>query len=158
MPAFKKGCRVLGRYWPWKGRSGTVTGFPVIAGERRVRIRWDDGETHTHASFAVKLAPAEPEPDRLACTCCPGTGYRDPSCPVHDEPEPEIQIRHRALAAYILTVARTRVDETWAAYVGVVRGLDHRMERHGVLELGTKLDEKVARALFPEFDGKPYAN
>lgn len=70
----------------------------------------------------------------------------------------EIQVRHRALSCYVLTAARTRVIGTWAAYVYVVPGLDHRVERDLVLSHGTKLQEKVARALYPEFDGMPYAH
>lgn len=146
MPAFKKGDRVVGRYWPWKGKLGIAVGFPVIGGERRVRVRWDDDSVAEHSTFSVNKVSAEPEPERSF-----ERAYETKF------PEPP-EIRHRALSAYILTVARTRVDGTWAAYVGVVRGLDHRMERHGVLELGTKLDEKVARALFPEFDGTSYAH
>ncbi len=66
-------------------------------------------------------------------------------------------IRHCALAARVLVVARTRVECAWAAYADAVEGSDHRHERAAVLDTGAKVDERLARVLFPEFADVPYA-
>lgn len=66
-------------------------------------------------------------------------------------------IRRRALASRVLVVARTRIEGTWAAYCDAVPGYDHDHEERAVLLRGDKLPERVAVALFPEFDGVPYA-
>lgn len=66
-------------------------------------------------------------------------------------------IRRRALASRVLVVARTRIEGTWAAYCDAVPGYDHDNEERAVLLRGDKLPERVAAALFPEFDGVPYA-
>lgn len=63
-----------------------------------------------------------------------------------------------ALASRVLVVAQTRIVCEWAAYCDAVAGMDHRYEWHAVLSHGNKLDETVARALFPEFDEVPYAD
>ncbi len=63
----------------------------------------------------------------------------------------------RALSMRVLVVARTRVECAWAAYVDAVPGLDHRAEVEPVLNYGSKLDERLARILFPAFDDVPYA-
>ena len=65
--------------------------------------------------------------------------------------------RTHALARRVLAVARTRVECAWAAYIDAVPGSDHEDEAAGVLANGDKLSESVARNLFPEFDGVPYA-
>lgn len=66
-------------------------------------------------------------------------------------------VLHRALAARVLAVARTRVECTWAAYVDAVPGHDHDEEVNPVLDRGIKLDEAIARELFPVFEKIPYA-
>ena len=66
-------------------------------------------------------------------------------------------IRYRALAPEVLIVARTRVECAWAAYCAAVPGRHHRRELAAVLAYGTKVDEPIARVLFPEFDQVPYA-
>lgn len=66
-------------------------------------------------------------------------------------------IRHRALASRVLVVARTRVECAWSAYCDAVPGQNHRAEREAVLNLGVKVEEKIARMLFPEFIDVPYA-
>ena len=63
----------------------------------------------------------------------------------------------RALATHVLVVAKTRVEGAWAAYIGDVPGVSHRFEWQLVEKQGTKLSERVARAIFPEFEGVPYA-
>lgn len=45
----------------------------------------------------------------------------------------------------------------WAACIDAVPGQNHRFEQIGVLDHGAKLDESLARLLFPEFDDLPYA-
>lgn len=62
------------------------------------------------------------------------------------------------LAAKVLAVAQTRIEGTWAAYIDAVPGLDHRYEIHRVLADGQKLQEEVARILFPRFAEVPYAH
>lgn len=64
----------------------------------------------------------------------------------------------RALAVRVLAVARTRVEGKWAAYIDAVPGECHEDECDAVLRRGDKPPEAVARALFPMFDGVPYAD
>ncbi len=66
-------------------------------------------------------------------------------------------IRHRALHMNIIVAARTRIECAWAAYIGPVPGMNHDNEYQAVLDHGSKLDEAVARAIFPSFKGVPYA-
>lgn len=66
-------------------------------------------------------------------------------------------IIHKALAMRVLVVAQTRVECAWAAYVDAVPGMNHASELHRVLSDGDKLDESIARALFPMFNEVPYA-
>ena len=65
--------------------------------------------------------------------------------------------RYRALSSRVLVVATTRIECSWAAYCDAVPGSVHRDEWQYVLDHGAKLDESVARALFPLFDEVPYA-
>lgn len=65
--------------------------------------------------------------------------------------------RYCALARRVLCVAHTRVEGTWSAYCDAVPGQRHELETEPVLAHGCKLDESVARALFPQFEGVPYA-
>ena len=67
-------------------------------------------------------------------------------------------IVYRALSSKVLAVARTRVECAWAAYVDAVPGMNHRREMEPVLDNGAKLDEKIARILFPQFADVPYAS
>lgn len=67
-------------------------------------------------------------------------------------------VRHRALSSRVLIVVRTRVECAWAAYVAAVPGIDHRRELDAVLDHGAKVDEDLARLLFPQFDEVPYAS
>lgn len=63
----------------------------------------------------------------------------------------------RALSARVLVVAVPRVECAWAAYCDAVPGQCHRDEWQAVRDHGAKLDEAVARVLFPAFDEVPYA-
>ena len=66
-------------------------------------------------------------------------------------------IRVRALATCVLVVAQTRIECAWSAYIDAVPGHNHDNEYEAVLAHGAKLDESLARCLFPEFDAVPYA-
>lgn len=67
-------------------------------------------------------------------------------------------IHTHALAMRVLTVAKTRIEGTWAAYCDAVPGWDHDKEWPAVLRNGDKLPEEVARALFPMFEDLLYAS
>ena len=63
----------------------------------------------------------------------------------------------RALACRVLVVATTRVEFAWCAYCDAVPGINHDSEADAVLDHGSKLSEKLARVLFPQFEEIPYA-
>lgn len=62
-----------------------------------------------------------------------------------------------ALASRVLAVARTRREGAWNAYVDAVPGVNHDHEEGAVFDYGDKLDERLALAIFPRFEGIPYA-
>ncbi len=62
-----------------------------------------------------------------------------------------------ALHKQVLVVARTRLEGTWKAYCAPVAGENHDHEWESVLRHGSQLPEDLARAIFAEFDGIPYA-
>ncbi len=64
---------------------------------------------------------------------------------------------YHALDRNILAVAAPS-PSGWYAYIAVVEGRSHDAEMQGVLENGTALREEIARALFPQFEGKQYGN
>ena len=66
-------------------------------------------------------------------------------------------IGRHALSCRVLAVATTRIEGMWAAYCCDVPGINHDNEEDKVLQHGDKLQERVARALFAEFEGVPYA-
>ena len=66
-------------------------------------------------------------------------------------------IRRHELAMRVIAVAKTRIEGSWAAYIDAVPGDNHDRETPAVLERGAKLREPVARVLFPELEGVPYA-
>lgn len=65
--------------------------------------------------------------------------------------------RRRALHSQILVVAVTRIEGTWKAYIGPVPGHNHDVEWESVYREGNDVGEKLARVLFPDFEGVPYA-
>ena len=65
--------------------------------------------------------------------------------------------RWRALNRDVLAVATTRVEGTWKAYCAAVPGYNHDDEWQAVLDQGCPMTDAVAKVLFPEFDGIPYA-
>jgi hypothetical protein len=75
-------------------------------------------------------------------------------------------IIRRGLGRTVLCAARTRIEVAWAAYIKGIPGnqgvlfpplLNQDEELLEVLANGTKLSESIARAIFPEFKGVPYA-
>jgi len=62
-----------------------------------------------------------------------------------------------ALASRVLVVAKTRIECAWSAYIDAVPGENHDREQDSVLQDGSKLLERIARVLFPRFEGVPYA-
>ena len=67
------------------------------------------------------------------------------------------RIRRHELARNVIALSRTRIECAWAAYIDAVPGENHDREEQAVLDHGAKLQEKIARILFPEFEGIPYA-
>lgn len=70
----------------------------------------------------------------------------------------EPAIFHRALSMRVLVVAVPRIECAWSAYIDAVPGINHTEEYQQVRESGTKLNEDLARLLFPIFDDVPYAD
>ncbi len=68
------------------------------------------------------------------------------------------RIFRRALSMQVLAVAVPRVECAWSAYIAAVPGHNHQYEVDAVANNGTKLDESIARTLFPMFDAVPYAD
>lgn len=69
--------------------------------------------------------------------------------------EPQIVVQ--TLARDIVVVARTRSEGTWKAYIGTTDEWSHPDATSDVLERGTAVRERVARAIFPQFKELPYA-
>ena len=69
----------------------------------------------------------------------------------------EPAVRFRALNRDVVAAAQTRIEGKWNAYIASVPGLNHENEYQEVLLGGSKLEAAVALAMFPEFEGIPYA-
>jgi len=67
-------------------------------------------------------------------------------------------VTHVALHQRVLVVANTRIEGAWCAYCSDVPGNSHYHERYEVLQYGDKVPEKLARTMFPIFEGVPYAH
>jgi hypothetical protein len=67
-------------------------------------------------------------------------------------------VRFYALSSKVLVVSRTRIECAWRAYIDAVPGMNHADEYEEVLSHGDALPEHVARVLFPEYNGVPYAD
>ena len=63
-----------------------------------------------------------------------------------------------SLHANVLAVATTRIEGAWCAYIGPAYCNSHRDDEPQVLRQGTKLLSEHAKAMFPEFEGVPYAH
>lgn len=61
------------------------------------------------------------------------------------------------LNSTVLVAANTRVEGAWKAYCAPVPGMNHDIEYLDVLRVGVEIPEEWARAMFPRFDGVPYA-
>ncbi len=104
----------------------------------------EEQETYEHPSFT--RAKSLPEPLRSHFP--------------KNQDEARDFVRHtpyRPLASKVLVVASTRVECAWCAYCDAVPGRSHEQEIQAVLHHGSKLSEKFARVLFPQFDEVPYA-
>lgn len=62
-----------------------------------------------------------------------------------------------ALGPDVLVAMNSRIECKWSAYIQSVPGEDHTIEYKQVLRTGTKLPERIARAIFPEWGPVPYA-
>lgn len=63
----------------------------------------------------------------------------------------------KALHYKVLAVAKTRIEGKWSAYCFPVPGVNHDNETYLWKKEGSKLEEKIALAIFPQFEGIPYA-
>lgn len=63
----------------------------------------------------------------------------------------------RALHQKVLVVAVKRIPGEWCVYIKNVPGERHIDELGEVKKWGAKLNEDIALALFPQFEGTPYA-
>jgi len=64
------------------------------------------------------------------------------------------QIRYKALDMKVLVVAVEGAVKDWACYIGAVKGENHEREFMQVAQHGTKISEKMATMLFPDFANK----
>ena len=70
--------------------------------------------------------------------------------------QPPERVDWRILSSKVIAVAQKGYRDDWAAYIDAVPGINHKEEILGVLEHGTKLDKKLAEALFPDLDIAKY--
>ena len=63
----------------------------------------------------------------------------------------EKRVRWIALDSKVIVVAVEGEVKDWAAYIGAVNGNNHFEEYPYVMNRGTKLPQRVAEILFPEF-------
>jgi len=68
--------------------------------------------------------------------------------------ESKAKRRWIALDCHVLVVASEGHFGDWSAYIGAVAGDNHDLEWLEVLHHGSKLPEKVAAVLFPDFAEK----
>ena len=61
------------------------------------------------------------------------------------------RMRYTILGHNVMAVAKEGNNKDGAAYIDAVPGVNHATEVGHVLTNGDKLQEKVARVLFPEF-------
>ena len=64
----------------------------------------------------------------------------------------EKRIRYTSLDMRVLAVAVEGAIKDWSCYIGAVEGNNHEREFQEVARRGTKLDYRIARILFPDFD------
>ena len=70
----------------------------------------------------------------------------------------EPAVRVHWLARDVIAVAKARVEGAWACYIRAAPSI-YNEQRSNVAALydGDKQPENIARAIFPEFEGVPYA-
>ena len=61
------------------------------------------------------------------------------------------RMRYTILGKNVIAVAKEGGNNDWAAYIDTVPGISHELEAEHVMTNGDKLQQKVARILFPEF-------
>lgn len=59
--------------------------------------------------------------------------------------------RYTALANGVIAAAKEGAVGDWAAYIMKTEGKNHYEESGEVLRHGTKLDRRIAEAIFPDF-------
>lgn len=68
-------------------------------------------------------------------------------------------IRYRALHSRVLAVFVPRIEGAFSVYVTPVPGENHDEESRQLWQVhGSKLSERVARAIFSDYDDLPYAD
>ncbi len=67
-------------------------------------------------------------------------------------------VRVKALHREVLVMAHTRQERAWCAYCFPVPGMNHDNEVYLWRENGEKLEEDIARVMFPVFTDLPYAH
>jgi hypothetical protein len=65
-------------------------------------------------------------------------------------------IARYSLSPNVMVVARTRIEGTWAAYCAAVQGQSLSHDEKFTLDNGSKLPEKIARAIFEQFEELKY--
>lgn len=66
------------------------------------------------------------------------------------------RVEYKALSYRVLAAAKEGYNHDWTAYIKDVPGHNYDEEQHIVLAEGDKLSEKIARAIFPEFNDLTY--
>ena len=74
------------------------------------------------------------------------------------EAEWKPSVRTCYLSDDIMVAARTRIEGSWAAYIGTVSGHSHDYDRDVVLLKGNKLPADIARVVIPCFAEMPYSS
>lgn len=67
------------------------------------------------------------------------------------------EFRREMLHNSVMVLAVTRIEGAWKAYCFPVEGRDHDLEMGFWKYSGQQISENVARAIFPYFEGVPYA-
>lgn len=62
-----------------------------------------------------------------------------------------------ALDMTVIVVAVKRETGEWCAYIKSVPGDNHEQEKQDVEKWGAKLSKSIALAIFPQYQGVPYA-
>ena len=62
----------------------------------------------------------------------------------------------KVLAVAVIEMSKDNEVFDWAVYVKDVPGYDHEAEKENVAEIGSKINKRVAQALFPNLDIEKY--